>query len=88
MFSTLVYGICLTLGTDKHEFYHSSSEEIDRWVDCLSLFCIMTKIGNFYKWGPQIGEGSFANVHRWQHRVSKIKYAGKTIPKIKLFNEE
>ena len=58
------YGFRLIGSNSPHDFYTSSSDKLEEWLDYLSDICIMCDLENDYELLNEIGKGTYSRVHR------------------------
>ncbi|CAG9319145.1 unnamed protein product [Blepharisma stoltei] len=66
------------------DFYTENSEELDKWLDCLSKICIKNDIEDDYEFVKEIGKGGFADVRLAKEIESDEMFAIKGICKAKV----
>lgn len=63
------------------EFYHSSKEVIDEWVEAMKDSVILIDLKEDYHIGSLIGKGNFAKVHMCKRKKDDQTFALKSVEK-------
>jgi len=88
MENTVFFGFALKYREEKRDFYVSTEEELESWMQALERICVLQDIEEDFSIGELVGTGEFAAVHSGANLATGERVAIKRFDKLMLLSSE